>query len=124
MKTTYSILVAGALIIGNISAFASKPNLKESASEIYTLAKSSGQDNRDVKNFNGVAAGGPIQVIVTIGASEGLKFEGDAEAIATLVAEIKGNILIIRPKTSWTSWSHKYENKKIIARVSAKTLLV
>lgn len=122
MKTTFSKLIAGALVIGNVSAFASKPVFKESSSEIYTLTKNAGQDNRDVKNFNGVAAGGPIQVIVTIGASEGLKFEGDAEAIATLVAEVKGNILIIRPKTSWTSWSHKYEDKKIIARVSAKNI--
>ncbi len=80
------------------------------------------QDEREVKNFNGVAAGGPINVVITLGNSEGLRFEGDADAIATLVTEVKGSILIIRPQNSWTSWERKYQNKKITAYVSAKTI--
>ncbi len=79
-------------------------------------------DDREVKNFNGVAAGGPINVIITLGSTEGLRFEGDADAISTLVTEVKGNILIIRPQNSWTSWERKYQNKKITAYVSAKTI--
>eukprot|EP01136_Pigoraptor_vietnamica_P025823 Opistho-1_new@80137 len=79
-------------------------------------------EDRDVKNFNGVAAGGPINVVITLGATESLRFEGDADAIATLITEVKGNILIIRPQNSWTSWAKKYENKKITAYVSAKTI--
>ncbi|MFP5081567.1 head GIN domain-containing protein [Pedobacter sp. JCM 36344] len=124
MKRTFSILFTSAFITANFSAYASKPIVNDVA--VYASTgnnnSKSGQDRRDVKNFNGLAAGGPIEVIITIGNSEGLKFEGDAEAISTLVTEVKGNILIIRPKTSWTSWSHKYENQKIIARVSAKTI--
>lgn len=80
------------------------------------------KEDRDVKNFNGVAAGGPIDVIITLGNTEGLRFEGDAEAISTLITEVVSNKLIIRPKNSWTSWAKKYENKKITAYVSAKTL--
>ena len=80
------------------------------------------KDDRVVKNFNGVAAGGPINVIITIGNTESLRFEGDAEAIATLISEVKGNVLIIRPQNSWTSWAKKYENKKITAYVTAKTI--
>lgn len=80
------------------------------------------KEDRDVKNFNGVAAGGPINVVITLGSTESLRFEGDADAIATLITEVKGDILIIRPKNSWTSWAHKYENKKIVAYVSAKTI--
>lgn len=80
------------------------------------------QEDRDVKNFNGVVAGGPINVVITLGNTEGLKFEGDADAIATLITEVKGNVLIIRPQNSWTSWARKYENKKITAYVSAKTI--
>jgi len=79
-------------------------------------------DERTVKNFNGVVAGGPIQVIVTLGDKETLRFEGDAEAISTLVSEVKGELLIIRPKTSWVSWSRKYAGKKITAYVTAKQL--
>lgn len=86
---------------------------------VITLGK---PDNREVKNFNGVAAGGPIHVVITLGNTEDLRFEGDAEAISTLVTEVKGTILIIRPKNSWISWAKKYENKKITAYVSAKTI--
>lgn len=80
------------------------------------------KQEREVKNFNGVAAGGPIHVIVTLGNTEGLRFEGDADAIATLITEVKGSILVIRPQNSWTSWERKYQNKKITAYVSAKTI--
>lgn len=80
------------------------------------------KEDRMVKNFNGVAAGGPIQVIITLGNTESMRFEGDADAIATLITEVKGNILVIRPQNSWTSWARKYENKKITAYVTAKTI--
>ncbi|KQB99939.1 head GIN domain-containing protein [Pedobacter sp. Hv1] len=86
-----------------------------------SFSKSKKQE-RDVKNFNGVAAGGPINVVITLGSTEGLRFEGDADAISTLVVEVKGNILVIRPENSWKSWSRKYDNKKITAYVSAKTI--
>lgn len=80
------------------------------------------KDERVVKDFTGVVAGGPIDVVVKIGMNEGVRFEGDAEAISTLVTEVKGKVLIIRPKTSWTSWAKKYENKKITAYVTAKDI--
>lgn len=79
-------------------------------------------DDRVVKDFNGVAAGGPIDVIVKLGTTETVRFEGDAEAIASLVTEVKSGILIIRPKTSWTSWAKKYENKQITAYVTARNI--
>lgn len=77
---------------------------------------------REVKNFNGIVVGGPINLVVDLGNTEKLRFEGDEDAIATLVVEVKGNVLIIRPKTSWRSWSSIYYNKKITAYVTAKTL--
>ena len=80
------------------------------------------RDERIAKDFTGVVAGGPIDVIVKIGMDEGVRFEGDAEAISTLVTEVKGKVLIIRPKTSWKSWAKKYENKKITAYVTAKDI--
>jgi len=80
------------------------------------------KEERDVKNFNAIMAGGPISVIVTLGNTEGLRFEGDADAISTLITEVISNKLIIRPQNSWTSWARKYQGKKIVAHVSAKTL--
>lgn len=76
----------------------------------------------DVHNFQGLAVQGPIQVFVKMGGTESLRMEGDAEAIASLITEVRGNILVIRPKASITSWAKKYENKKIVAYVNAKNL--
>lgn len=76
----------------------------------------------EVKNFFSVAAGGPIKVIITLGEKEGVRFEGDADAISTLITEVKGSALIIRPQMSWTSWAHKYKGKEVIAHVNAKNI--
>lgn len=114
MKRLYPILFAAALCTANLNTIAN-PALP------YTKSFVS-QDERTVKNFNGVAAGGPIEVIITLGNTESIKFEGDAAAIATLVTEVKGNILIIRPSISWKSWAKKYEGKKITAHVTAKNI--
>ncbi|TKC65648.1 DUF2807 domain-containing protein [Pedobacter hiemivivus] len=114
MKSLLTILLASFLFsqVNNIQA--------APLSAINKTTQTS--DEREVKNFNGIVAGGPIEVIVKFGDKESLRFEGDKEAIATLVGEVKSNILIIRPQTSWTSWARKYENKKIIAYVTAKQI--
>ncbi|RZL66949.1 MAG: DUF2807 domain-containing protein [Pedobacter sp.] len=80
------------------------------------------KEDREVRDFNIVAAGGPINVVITLGNTESLRFEGDADAISTLITEVISNKLIIRPKNSWTSWARKYEGKQITAYVTAKTL--
>ncbi|TDQ08809.1 head GIN domain-containing protein [Pedobacter metabolipauper] len=113
MKRLIPFLLCAMICAAGIHTFAK--------SEI-TISKSAFKEDRDVKNFNGVVSGGPIDVVIKLGSTEGLRFEGDAEAISTLVTEVKGNILIIRPKNSWTSWAKKYENKKITAYVTAKDI--
>jgi len=107
-------LVLAIVSILLMPALASHPKV----ASLYKINK----QQREVKNFNGVAAGGPLTVVITLGNTEGVRFEGDADAIATLITEVKGSILIIRPQNSWTSWARKYENKKITAYVSAKTI--
>jgi len=117
MKKTF--LFASMLCMVGFNAI-SKNYVSTTASFAKIYAPSS--DDRNVKNFTGVAAGGPINVVIKMGNTESLKFEGDAEAISTLVSEVKGNILVIRPKTSWTSWAKKYEGKTITAYVTAKDI--
>jgi len=112
MKRIYSILALASVLTTNQLSFASEP----------VKATTTLRDEREVKNFTGVGAGGPIDVVVKMGDKESVRFEGDKDAIATLVTEVKGSILIIRPQTSWTSWAKKYENKKITAYVTAKQL--
>ncbi|WP_412467214.1 head GIN domain-containing protein [Pedobacter sp. KLB.chiD] len=114
MKKVFAILLASLSLSFSINAVAKD--------QISTHTFRNNNDDRDVKNFNGVAVAGPINVIVTFGNSESCRLEGDAEALATIVTEVKSNILVIRPQTSITSWSRKYEGKKITAYVSAKEL--
>ena len=113
------IILSSAIILAIVS-FTLQPVL--ASNPIVIVSEKFIKEDRVVKNFNGVAAGGPINVVITLGNTESLKFEGDAEAIATLITEVRGNILIIRPENSWTSWAKKYENKKITAYVTAKTV--
>ena len=114
MKKLYPLLCVALMTSTTLMAHAGEPII---------ISKTLGvQEDRAVKDFKGLAAGGPIDVIVKMGSTESVRFEGDADAIATLVTEVKSGILIIRPKTSWTSWAKKYENKKITAYVTAKQL--
>ncbi|MCD0486825.1 DUF2807 domain-containing protein [Pedobacter sp. MC2016-14] len=114
MKAIYTLLLASTLCGASFKASANAA----AGFQSYTNPT----DERKVKDFHGIGSGGPIEVIVHMGSTESLKFEGDAEAIATLVAEVRNGILVIRPKNSWKSWAKTYENKKITAHVNAKSL--
>ncbi|WP_316794264.1 head GIN domain-containing protein [Pedobacter frigoris] len=114
MKRLFSIILVATLATTYTSTFADQ-SININTSHVV-------KDERNVRNFNGIVAGGPIDIIVKIGDKEGLTFEGDEEAITTLISEVKGNILIIRPQNSWKSWAKKYENKKITAYVTAKQI--
>ncbi|CAH0184883.1 hypothetical protein SRABI27_01350 [Pedobacter sp. Bi27] len=114
MKKVFAILLASLTLTSSINVIAKN--------QISINTSKNNGDDRDVKNFNGVAAAGPINVIVTLGNSESCRLEGDAEALASIVTEVKGNVLVIRPQTSITSWTRKYEGKKITAYVTAKEL--
>jgi len=113
MKKIFSILLVATL------GLAAKTEAKEQINISYS---SNQDDDRDVRNFNGVAAAGPINVVLTLGNTESCRLEGDSEALATIVTEVKGNVLVIRPQTSITSWAKKYESKKITAYVTAKNI--
>ena len=114
MKKIFAILLASLTLSFSISAIAKD--------QISINSIKNNSDEREVKNFNGVAAAGPINVIVTLGNSESCRLEGDADALASIVTEVKGRVLVIRPQTSITSWTRKYEGKKITAYVSAREL--
>ncbi|KRT17076.1 hypothetical protein ASU31_05220 [Pedobacter ginsenosidimutans] len=114
MKKIFAILLASLTLTSSINVIAKN--------QISHNISKNNSDDREVKNFNGVAAAGPINVIVTLGNSESCRLEGDADALASIVTEVKGNVLVIRPQTSITSWTRKYEGKKITAYVTAKEL--
>ena len=70
MKKVFAILLASLTLTSSINVIA-----KNQIS--HNISKNNG-DDRDVKNFNGVAAAGPINVIVTLGNIESCRLEGDA----------------------------------------------
>lgn len=113
MKKVYPLILGALLASSGLQA----SNVLPSTFHKYEL-----QSSPEVKNFHGLAIQGPIQVFVKMGNTESLRMEADEEVLASLITEVRGNILVIRPKPSITSWSKKYENKKIVAYVSAKTL--
>jgi hypothetical protein len=80
------------------------------------------QEEKATGNFKGIATGGPINVVVTMGNKESIRMEGDADAIAGLTTEISNGILIIRPLTKWSDWSRKFRNARITAYIKARKL--
>ncbi len=113
MKKVFPLLFATLIINSGLQAYDTLPI--NNYTNVFAASP-------DVRNFQGLAVQGPIQVFVKMGGTESLRMEGDAEAIASLIMEVKGNILVIRPKASITSWAKKYEHKKIVAYINAKTL--
>jgi hypothetical protein len=77
---------------------------------------------RQVGSFKGISVSGAINAIVKIGNEENVRLEGDQDAIAQLVTEVKDGILTIRPKTKWMDWNKKFNNSRITAYISAKHL--
>jgi hypothetical protein len=77
---------------------------------------------RAVRNFKGIAAGGPLVIRVTIGNTESIRFEGNQDAIAELVTEVIDGILTIKPKTKWSDWSRRYRKPEITVYINAKKL--
>jgi len=113
MRKLYPFAFAALLASSGLQAHASFPAVYHN----YEL-----RANQDVRNFQGLAVQGPIQVFVKFGNVESLRLEADEDVLASLVSEVRGNVLVIRPKPSVTSWAKKYENKKIVAYITVKTL--
>jgi hypothetical protein len=86
-----------------------------------TISTSAPQE-RTISSFKGIAAGGPLDVRVTLGNTESIRFEGDRDAIAELVTEVLEGILTIRPKTKWSDWSRRYRKPEITVYINAKRL--
>jgi len=79
-------------------------------------------EEKNVGSFKGIASGGPIAVMVTMGNTESVRIEGDEDALADLITEVKEGVLIIRPKTKWGEWSRKYRKPQVTVFIKAKKI--
>lgn len=93
-----------------------------SASEITISSSANQNEERTTGSFKGIASGSSLKIKVTIDNKESIRLEGDADAIAELITEVKDGILIIRPRTKWNDWSRKYRNADITAYINAKRI--
>ncbi len=110
MKNIYLII---AFITGISTVAIANNNIEIKSSAI--------SEDRYVKNFNGVASSGFVNVVIKLGDVESLRLEGDPSAIADLITEVKGNVLNIKPKTK-VYWNNRFKNAKVTAYITAKRL--
>lgn len=115
MKKLTTLLIL-ALLVSNYSANA------KNCCEITISRTAPQQEERTTGSFKGIASGSSLKIKVTLGSKESIRFEGDADAIADLITEVKDGILIIRPKTKWNDWSRRHRDADITVYISAKRL--
>lgn len=113
MKKIYILALLACLTCSSTIFAGIKPAKKTSSSY---------QQSRNVSNFNGIAAGGSLDIKVSMGNTESLRMEGDPEAIAELIVEVNNGILEIKPKNKWNDWYKQFKESRITVYISAKKL--
>lgn len=96
----------------------------DASSTLITVVKSkkiAADDTRNVSGFTGISSSGSYNVIITMGNTENLRLEGDAEQIAEIETVVESGILKIRNKSKNGSWNRKW-NGKVNIYVTAKSL--
>src|SRR6478672_9046877 len=88
---------------------------------VVNSTKSVADETRNVSGFTGITSAGSYNVTITMGNTESLKLEGDAEQIADIETVVENGILKIRNKKSTGSWKNGWSGKVNIY-VNAKSL--
>lgn len=78
-------------------------------------------ENRNVSGFSGISSSGSYNVTITMGSTESLRLEGNAEQIAEIETVVEDGILKIRNKKRTGSWNNNWTGKVNIY-VNAKSL--
>ena len=96
----------------------------DASSALITVVNSkkiAADETRNVSGFSGISSAGSYNVIITMGNTESLKLEGDAEQIAEIETVVEEGILKIRNKKRSGSWNRNW-NGKVNVYVNAKAL--
>ncbi|SKB82947.1 head GIN domain-containing protein [Daejeonella lutea] len=88
---------------------------------VVNSTKSVADETRNVSGFTGITSAGSYNVTITMGNTESLKLEGDADQIADIETVVENGILKIRNKKSTGSWKNSWSGKVNIY-VNAKSL--
>lgn len=107
-----------------ILAFLIASSQLDASSALITIVKSTtvaADETRSVSGFSGVSSSGSWNVVITMGNTESLKLEGDAEQIAEIETVVEEGVLKIRNKKRTESWRNNWKGKVTIY-VNAKSL--
>lgn len=106
-----------------ILAFLLASSHLDSYSCLITIVKSKkiADESRNVSGFSGITSAGSYNVNISMGNTESLRLEGDAEQIADIETVVENGILKIRNKKSTGSWKNSLSGKVNIY-VTAKSL--
>jgi hypothetical protein len=107
-----------------ILAFLVASSQLDASSALITVVKSTNvaaDETRNVSGFTGISSAGSYNVIITMGNTESLKLEGNAEQIAEIETVVEEGILKIRNKKRNGSWNNNW-NGKVNIYVNAKSL--
>ncbi len=107
-----------------ILAFLIASSQLDASSALITVVNSkkiAADETRQVSGFTGISSAGSYHVIITMGNTESLKLEGDAEQIAEIETVVEQGILKIRDKKRTGSWKNNW-NGKVNIYVNAKSL--
>lgn len=97
-------------------------HLEASSTLITVISKKIAADEtRKVSDFSGISSSGSYNVLVTMGNTESLRLEGDAEQIAEIETVVEDGTLKIRNKKRNGSWNRGW-NGKVNIYVTAKSL--
>lgn len=95
----------------------------EASSTLITVIskKIAADETRKVSGFNGISSSGSYNVFITMGNTESLRLEGDAEHLAEIETVVENGTLKIRHKSKSASWNRNW-NGKVNIFITAKSL--
>lgn len=113
MKNSFYPFLLAALLI-------STETITSTAGTLVTISKrQENGDIRKVSGYNGISSSGNFDVRVRMGSREGLRLEGDKEAIDDIETFVEKGVLRIKNKSK-SGWN--FRRGKVIIYVDAKSL--
>ncbi|MES3016420.1 MAG: head GIN domain-containing protein [Bacteroidota bacterium] len=88
---------------------------------VVNSTKAISDETRNVSGFSGITSAGSYNVTITMGNTESLRLEGDAEQIAEIETVVEDGVLKIRNKKRNGSWNNNWKGK-VNVYVNAKSL--
>ncbi len=116
MKIFRKILAIAYLLIAASDIISAAP-----ANSGINIRRILSDEKREISGFNGISSAGSYHLFITMGNTESLRLEGDAELIKEIETKVENGVLKIRNKKqmNYRSWNNR---GRINIYIQAKTL--